>query len=84
MHSVCIVSGKQRVEVSERIAKLYTLCTGILNKALLNPQFIQSLHNFYTQKSTVKSCQITDTKPHLSTVSTEPITTTTIKYKEGL
>jgi hypothetical protein len=81
---MCIASGKERVEALDSYRKLYTLYTELFNKNNLNPQFIQSLHNFYTQKSTAKTSLITDTSTQLSTVSTEPITTTTIKYKEGL
>lgn len=84
MRSMCTASGKERVEALESFIKLYTLYTELFNKNILNPQFTHSLHNFYTQKSTAKSCKITDTKVYLSTVSTEPITTTTIIYKEGL
>lgn len=82
MHSMCIGSGKELVEVMERVSNLSTLYTGCVEKKLLNPQVIQSLHNFYTQQSTTKNNHLTDCKKDVSTVSTEPITTTTIKYKE--
>jgi hypothetical protein len=81
---MCIAGGKERVEALESFGKLCALYTGLFNKNNLYPQFIHSLHNFYTQKSTAKTSPITDVNTYLSTVSTEPTTTTTIKYKEEL
>lgn len=78
MLKLCTASGKTCVKLLDENLKLSTHSTELELLKILNPQNTQHMHNFYTQFYTYKNILITDTLRLFSTVSTEPITTTTI------
>lgn len=78
MHSVCISRGEQLAKQLEKLLNVSTKSTQIKNVDIFVPQNFACLHNFTTQYSTSKKVKITGVEFNYSTVSTEPITTTTI------
>lgn len=78
MLRVCKISAQQRVKSLDKPMDLSTMSTKLVRTYIFTPQKNTGLHNFTTQYSTAKNIILTAVSMKYSTVSTEPITTTTI------
>lgn len=78
MYSVCKSRGQRRLKQLQKVVNVSTQSTPQNIVACAVPQKIKALHNFTTQYSTIKIANLTGVGCNYSTVSTKPITTTTI------